>query len=181
MTHVAQVLTVQSGGSIEELARAGDQAAFAALIGPLVEPGLRLAYSMLGDRTEAEDATQEAITKAWRKLRQLRSGMPLRPWFLAIVANQCRNVRRTRWFQTARLPQLFDRMLAIEPVVEKIDLERALARLPADDRQALFLHFYLDLPIEEVAIALGVSAAAAKGRIYRACHRLRPDLLEEDN
>ncbi|HEY6875362.1 MAG TPA: sigma factor, partial [Candidatus Dormibacteraeota bacterium] len=48
-------------------ARAGEQE-FEALIGPLVEPGLRLAYSMLGDRAEAEDATQEAITKAWRNL-----------------------------------------------------------------------------------------------------------------
>jgi DNA-directed RNA polymerase specialized sigma24 family protein len=42
------------------------------------------------------------------------------------------------------------------------------------------MHFFLDLPMEEVASVLGVSPAAAKGRIYRACHRLRPDLLEED-
>jgi len=44
----------------------------------------------------------------------------------------------------------------------------------------LFMHYYLDLPIEEIAIALGISRAAAKGRIYRACKRLRPGLLEED-
>jgi len=42
------------------------------------------------------------------------------------------------------------------------------------------MHFYLDMPVEEVATSLGISAAAAKGRIYRACKRLRPSLVEED-
>lgn len=135
---------------------------------------------MLGDRWEAEDATQEAITRAWRKLDQLRAGSPLRPWFLAIVINQCRNTRRTRWFSTARIAEVFQASRADKPDIERVDLARALARLPSDDRHALFLRFYLDLPMEEVALALGISTAAAKGRIHRACHRLRPDLLEED-
>ena len=72
----------------------------------------------------------------------------------------------------------FDR--GVEEGVERVDLARALERLSATDRQALFLYFYLDLPVDEVGVALGISAAAAKGRIYRACHRLRPDLAEED-
>ena len=93
---MAQVVTADRGRSLHEDALAGDEAAFENLIGPLVEPAIRLAYSMLGDRMEAEDATQEAITRAWRKLGQLRLGMPMRPWFLAIVVNQCPNVRRTR-------------------------------------------------------------------------------------
>jgi RNA polymerase sigma-70 factor (ECF subfamily) len=160
-----------------DLAVTGDEAAFEALIGPLVEPALRLAHSMLGDRWEAEDATQEAITRAWRKLGQLRPGMPVRPWFLAIVVNQCRNVRRTRWFRTLRLPEILQR--AGEPDLHKLDLERALARLPAADQQAIFMHFYLDLPVDEVAAVLGVSPSAARARIYRACHRLRPGLVEE--
>src|SRR5579859_403410 len=49
-----------------------DEREFETLIGPLIEPALRLAFSMLGDRAEAEDATQDAITRAWRKLSQLR-------------------------------------------------------------------------------------------------------------
>ena len=169
---MAQLLTTN--------ATSASEADFEALLGPLVEPGLRLAYSMLGNRAEAEDATQEAITRAWGRLTQLRDRALARPWFLAIVANQCRNVRRTRWFSTARLPELFQAARPVEPASDKIDIERAMARLPIRDRQALFMHFYLDLPIDEVAVALGVSPAAAKARIYRACRRLRPDLLEED-
>jgi RNA polymerase sigma-70 factor (ECF subfamily) len=162
---------------LRERAVQGDDTAFEALIGPLVEPAIRLAYSMLGDRWEAEDASQEAITRAWRRLHQLRAGMPVRPWFLAIVANQCRNVRRTRWFKTIRLPDVFRG--SEEAELEKLDLERALEGLPSIDRQAIFMHFYLDLTVEEVAVVLGVSASAARGRIYRACHRLRPGLSEE--
>jgi RNA polymerase sigma-70 factor (ECF subfamily) len=177
---VAQVVTADRGGSLYEDALAGDEEAFEALIGPLVEPAIRLAYAMLGDRMEAEDATQEAITRAWRKLAQLRSGMPVRPWFLAIVVNQCRNVRRTRWFCFVRTNATLDLDAKEGPAVDNLDLARAISRLPDRDRHALFLHFYLDLPIEEVAVALGISPAAAKGRIYRACHRLRPSLREEE-
>jgi RNA polymerase sigma-70 factor, ECF subfamily len=155
------------------------EAEFESLIGPLVEQGLRLAFSMLGNRAEAEDATQEAITQAWRKLPQLRDRSRLRPWFLSIVANRCRNMRRGRWFSTVRVAHLFGspRETASEA---RLDLERGLAHLPQADRQVLFMHFYLDMPLEEVAASLGISAAAAKGRIYRACHRLRPSLVEED-
>ncbi len=175
---MAQAVTAQGEVGLRELALQGDEAAFEALVGPLVEPAIRLAYSMLGDRWEAEDAAQEAVTRAWRKLHQLRPGMPVRPWFLAIVVNQCRNVRRTRWFKTVRLPEVFRARADVD--LEKLDLERALERLPGTDRQAIFMHFYLDLGVEEVAAVLGISASAARGRIYRACRRLRPGLVEED-
>jgi RNA polymerase sigma-70 factor (ECF subfamily) len=178
LTYVAQAVTAAGERPLYDLARTGDEAAFEALMRPLIEPGLRLAHSMLGDRWEAEDATQEAITRAWRKLAQLRPGMPVRPWFLAIVMNQCRNVRRTRWFSTARIAEVFQSHRGGNADIERVDVARALARLPSQDRQALFLHFYLDLPVEEVALVLGISASATKGRIYRACRRLRPDLEE---
>jgi RNA polymerase sigma-70 factor (ECF subfamily) len=161
-------------------ALAGDEAAFESLIRPLVEPGLRLALAMLGNRRDAEDATQEALTRAWRKLHQLRPGMPVRPWFFAIVANQCRNVRRTAWFRLTSVVDEVHRKPAPEAEVEHLDLQRGLEQLPAVDRGALFMHFYLGLSIEEVAAALGVSPAAAKSRIYRACHRLRPAVALEE-
>jgi len=159
---------------------AGDETAFDALVRPLIEPALRLALSMLGDRRDAEDATQEALTRAWRKLHQLRPGMPVRPWFFAIVANQCRNVRRTPWFRLTSFREVTGRPPAREPEVDHLDLERGLQRLPSADRVALFLYFYLDLPIDEVAATLGISPAAAKSRIYRACQRLRPAVALEE-
>lgn len=132
-----------------------------------------------GRALAGEDATQEALASAWRKLHQLRPGLPIRPWLLAIVINRCRNIRRTRWFRLIRLADPVGDIEIPDRNLEHLDLDRALARLPERDRRALFLHFYLDLPIDEVAQALGISASAAKARIYRACRRLRPELRED--
>lgn len=175
---MAQAVIGDREAGLRARALAGDELAFESLVDPLVEPAMRLAFAMLGDRSEAEDAVQEAVTRAWRKLHQLRPGTPVRPWFLAIVANQSRNVRRGRWFRTIRVADPAPD--TTEPSPEHLDLERAVDRLPLRDRQAIFLFFYLDLPLEEVAAVLGVSVSAARGRIYRACRRLRPGISEED-
>src|SRR5438045_4424587 len=70
---------------------------FGPLLQDLVLPGYRLACGMLHDAAAAEDVVQEAALKAWRKRGRLRSGSDPLPWFLAIVANECRSVRRRRW------------------------------------------------------------------------------------
>ena len=153
------------------LARESD---FDFLIGPHLEAGYRTALAILRDPDEAHDAVQEAAFKAWRRIRQLREVDSARAWFLAIVANQCRSTRRGRWWSVVRLPNVERDATDIE--TERADIGRALARLPSDDRLALFLHFYLDLTLEEVGAVLGVSAAGAKTRVYRAAKKLRPDL-----
>jgi RNA polymerase sigma-70 factor, ECF subfamily len=147
---------------------------FDSLVGPHLEAGYRTALAMLRDPDEAHDAVQEAAFKAWRRLRQLRGEASARAWFLGIVANQCRSTRRTRWWSVIRLPQIGT--AEAEDTSERPDLDRALAKLPADDRLALFLHFYLDLPMDEVGRVLGLSPAGAKTRVYRAAKKLRPDL-----
>src|SRR5439155_11942674 len=85
-------------------AASGDPDAFALLIEPLLGPAYRLAAVMLADRGAAEDAVQEGSVKAWRKLGQLRGdATSLRPWFLSIVANECRMARRTRWWSVIKV------------------------------------------------------------------------------
>ena len=163
------------------LARAaqGDLDSFSQLIDPLLDPAYRLAAVMLGDRSAAEDAVQEASIKAWRKLRQLRGdAQSLRAWFLSIVANECRMARRTRWFSVIRVADVPAQ--APDDRESHSDLRRALMRLTPDERLPLVLHFYLDLPLDEVARMLRVSPSAAKSRIYRAAKRLRADLTIEE-
>jgi RNA polymerase sigma-70 factor, ECF subfamily len=148
---------------------------FDAVIGPHLDAGYRTALAILRDPDAAHDAVQEAALKAWRKLNQLREGRAsARPWFLAIVANQCRSERRRHWWSVIRVADVD----AIDRDVETdtIDINRELAKLPRDDRLALFLYFYLDLPMEEVGEVLGLSAAGAKTRVYRAAKKLRPGL-----
>ena len=154
---------------------AGNERAFDALIGPLVEPGYRLAFSMLENREEAEDAVQEATIKAWRNLHQLKDAAVARSWFFTIVANQCRSVRRGRWWSVVKLaaPEQ-PRSGPEDEAVQRTDLERALGTLGPDDRLALYLRYYMDLPLNEVAVVLGVSETAAKSRIHRAAQGLKP-------
>jgi RNA polymerase sigma-70 factor (ECF subfamily) len=90
---------------------------------------------------------------------------------------------RRRWWSVVRLPAKETAGAdPEEPAVQYLDLERAMNRLSSDDRAILHLYYFLDLPIDEVARVIGIRVGAAKTRIYRAVHRLRPDLelMEED-
>lgn len=162
---------------MQQLALTGARAQnadFDTVIGPHLDAGYRTALAILRNGVEAEDAVQESAIKAWRRIAQLRDETKARPWFLAIVANQCRSMRRSRWWSVITLPQVEREETPIPD--DASDLERALSKLPADDRLALFLHFYLDLPLEDVGTVLGLSPAGAKTRVYRAAKKLKPDL-----
>ncbi|HEX9099878.1 MAG TPA: RNA polymerase sigma factor [Candidatus Dormibacteraeota bacterium] len=156
-------------------AKAGDQAAYESLLGPAIRPATRLAFAMLHDRSQAEDAFQESALRAWRRLQNLREGSPFAPWFMGIVANQCREIRRGRWRILLPLPDANSVQTVDESAwFEGEDLRRALMRLPYDQRAAILLHFHLDMPLKDVAIALGISVPGVKTRINRALKRLRP-------
>jgi len=159
-------------------AKAGDPAAFERLLERALRPATSLAFAMLHDRHEAEDAFQEAALRAWRRLENLRPGSSFQPWFIGIVANQCREVRRGRWWGIVRLP------VGAEMPEDRADLSwfegeelrQAMDALPRDQRLAVLMHFHLDMPLSDVGTALGISAAGAKTRIHRALRRLRPAL-----
>jgi RNA polymerase sigma-70 factor (ECF subfamily) len=150
------------------------------LLGPLVGRGYALAVTMLNDAATAEDAVQEAAIKAWRKLSSLRDRSAIEPWFLSIVANQCRSVRRARWWSVLKFPDLGRNSSAQAPRVAELDLDRALDRLSTEERLPLLLHFYMDMTFEQTGKVLGISMTAARSRIYRALDRLRADLQSEE-
>jgi RNA polymerase sigma-70 factor (ECF subfamily) len=155
-----------------------NEAAFMARIEPLLPMAYRLAYGLLRRAPDAEDAVQDATFNAWRRRSTFRPGGEVRPWFLAIVANQCRQATRTRWWSVVRRaePEAEDGFPA-STTEESLSLRAALARLPVADRTVLVLRYYLDLPFDEVAATLGVSSAAARVRTHRALARLRPQVI----
>ncbi len=170
---MGQVMFVHTEADLIQAARAGDGAAFAELVRPQYRAAFRVAYGMLHDADEAEDAVQEAAFKAWRRLGNLREGASLRPWFLAIVANQCRTVSRSRWWSVLKAESPEREGQSVD-VAAAVDLRRALLRLGHDERLIVVLRYYLDMPFEEIATTLGISTKAAKTRVERAVHRLRP-------
>src|SRR6266571_3561292 len=99
--------------------------------------------------------------KAWRAASRLRDDSgDLRPWFLTIVANQCRSTRRSRWWRVLRLARLPEAAEGVSATDARLDLDRALARLSREHREVLALRYFLDLSVDEVARVLGISVAA---------------------
>ncbi|HET9781237.1 MAG TPA: sigma-70 family RNA polymerase sigma factor, partial [Candidatus Dormibacteraeota bacterium] len=103
----------------------------------------------------------------------LREGASLRPWFLAIVANQCRGVSQSRWWSVTKKDELEGEANPID-IAAAVDLRRALLRLSHDERLIVVLRYYLDMPFEEIAMTLSITPKAARNRVERAVHRLRP-------
>ncbi len=154
---------------------------FDGLIGPFIEPGYRLAVTLLLDPDEARDAVQEAAIKAWRSLGRLREPEHARAWFLSIVTNQCRTTMRRHWWMFGRNPLPTTRTAwADDSLVTSLAVVAGMSRLAPEDRAVLQMHFYMDLPLEEVGRVLGISTGAARSRVYRAAKRLRPALTEEE-
>jgi RNA polymerase sigma-70 factor, ECF subfamily len=169
-------MAMKSGDDPVSRAKAGDRSAFDEMVGPLIDQAFRLAFGMLHDREAAEDAVQEATVRSWRKLANLRPGTEMRPWFLAIVANQCRTAIRGRWWSVIRLDGTPGRAGTgfEDRIIRGADLRAALRKLALEQREALVLRYYLDLPLEEVAAITGVPVGTVKSRINRGLAAMRP-------
>jgi RNA polymerase sigma-70 factor (ECF subfamily) len=150
--------------------------AFAALDDDRLLRSYRLATLVLRDRAEAEDATQEAIARAWSSWETLRDKDRFDAWFDRILVNVCRN--RMRHIRTVHLIALDD---AFEvPVADahgttmtRLVLEPAFARLSPEQRIIVVLRFWRDLPLEEIAERLGIPAGTVKSRLHYALKSLR--------
>lgn len=167
-----------SAGEGGPAARDASAPNFDQLIRPLLSPAYGLAYSMLGDRENAEDAVQEAAAKAWRGMYRLRAGASAKTWFFAIVANQCRDVRRASRRTILSLFEIPEPNEAdhADSVARDVDLERALGRLSPRQRALLFLRYQMDLPPAEMAAVLGWRAGTVKSRLHRALRQLEGQL-----
>jgi RNA polymerase sigma-70 factor (ECF subfamily) len=149
---------------------------FMEAINPFLPIGYRLAYGLVRNRDEADDIMQEATLNAWKHRHSLRVGSPVRPWFLAIVANQCRQAVRTRWWSVIRRPDLASAVRQEDEsdrdTVES--LRRGLLTLKDRDRLVLVLRYYVDLSFDDVAAVLHISPQTARVRTHRALARLKP-------
>lgn len=149
---------------------------FEAELRPLLGMAMRLATAMRLDMSDSEDAVQEAALRAWRRRGNRQPGTDLRPWFLAIVANQCRETRRARWAAVLRFAEPPDVPALTSDAAGSLDLSRALRRLTHDIRLAVVLRYYLDLSFEEVAATCGCSVEAARSRVRRGLAALAATL-----
>lgn len=179
----AEVVLAHEERDLVARAREGDARAFEELVRPHWQVMFRVACVLTGDAAGAEDAAQEALVKAWRALGRFRAGEPVRPWLVAIAANEARNRRRSE----GRRLQLGLRAAAVAgpgagadstetaalAAEERATLLAHLSSLPDDAREVLALRFLLGLSEAETAAALDVAPGTVKSRTSRALARLK--------
>src|SRR5256885_172202 len=172
----ASLLRVQSDERLVELARDGHERAFEAIVeryGPALE---RYASRLVGP-SRGEDAVQQAFVNAHKALiSESERKIELRPWLYRIVHNAALNALRSSreeqllGDEAERLPLADDVFERRERLREALD---AVAALPANQRDAILLRELEGRSHEEIALALGLSAGAARQQIFRARAALR--------
>ncbi len=167
--------------------RAGDLAAFEEIYTAHAGKLYSLALRMLGNAADAEDLLQEIFLSAHRKLESFRGDSALGTWLYRLAANQCLDYLRSRAARTnERTGVLDDDVGAYVPgqpgladqAIARMDLERALTRLPGGCRAAFVLHDVQGLEHREVAEVLGIAEGTSKSQVHKARLRLRAILGE---
>lgn len=165
-------------------ALSGDPAAFSALVDRHSGACTRFAMRMLGNREDAEDATQETFVRAHRSLGRYEERQLFRTWLFQILVNRCRtalerNARRRQYFLSddgavalASVPP------ASEQSELRAEIQRALEQLDPPQREAFLLKHVEQLSYEEMAEVTGVGVSALKMRVKRSCERLQQMLHE---
>ena len=161
------------------LAADGDQAAFAHLVTEHHASMIRVAYAIAVDGEAAADAVQIAWSIAWRRLGSLRDHTAIRPWLVAIAANEARkSLRRQRGRPVLDISTTLQVGAGGDPAdrIATVDLARALRSLAPDDRTLLALRFVAGLDSTEIATQLGISGSGVRSRLARLIERLRTEL-----
>jgi len=170
----------------------GDADSFNQLILRWERPIYALAYRTIGREEDARDVCQETFLRAFRALPGFRGQAKFSSWLYRIALNLCRDwirrERRTGFVQPPEDVDLIDFIAAAEPSESIEDLvarkdqmrvvERAMARLPEDQRTAIVLKEYHGLTFQEIADLLGCPLSTVKTRLYQGLSVLRRELAK---
>ena len=136
------------------------------------------AYAVLGEPEAARDAVQEAFARALRDRRRFRGEGSLEAWLWRIVVNVARDAARRSRFAGLSADELAELATLGSDAAEAPDLRRELRELPERQRLAVFLHYYADLPYDEVAHLLEVAPGTVAASLNAARRTLRHRIEE---
>jgi RNA polymerase sigma-70 factor (ECF subfamily) len=163
-----------------ERARRGDREAFAVLVHQASDGLYAVAWRILRDTGLAEDALQNALVLAWRRIPKLRDPDRFEAWIHRILVNACydESTRTRSWRTTVTVLPLEQPAAqdAMSSVADRDELERAFRQLSIEQRAVFVLHHYVGLPLVEVAETLEIPAGTARSRLHYAIAGLRAAL-----
>lgn len=166
-------------------ARGGDRDAFSELVARSIGRLTAVARMILRDEYAAQDAVQDAFIEAWRSLPGIREPDRFEAWMRRLLVRVCfrtvRHGKRAASVEIRLTPADGPAVAGTERHLAVHDqLERGLARIPAEQRAVVVLVYYLDLPLADVARAMDIPLGTAKSRLNRATHALRAALEADD-
>lgn len=139
----------------------------------------RLAYSYAGNEQDALDIVQDAVERALLRLDTVRQAEYLRTWFYRVLVNESLMFLRRNASRPAPLP-LCEELAAGSAPPDAAELRAMLGRLPPELKTVVFLRFYEDMKLSEIADATGENLSTVKTRLYRALKMLRLEMEDED-
>jgi RNA polymerase sigma-70 factor (ECF subfamily) len=175
--------TVDQQGLVER-ARGGDHDAFTALVDISIARLDAAARLVLRDPELARDAVQETLIRAWRDLPGLRDPRRFDAWLHRLTVNACLDLarrRRRRPMEVDLTPLDMPEMRDLAgDIADRQLLDDALRRLDERHRAVIVLHFFLGMPLPEVAAALGIPVGTAKSRLHYSLAAMRASVHEEE-
>ncbi len=170
-------------------AQRGDAGTFAVLVERYQTPVYNLAFRMLGNANDADDAAQETFLRAYARLKQFRADQKFATWLLSIAAHHCVDQLRRRRFQWLSLENdaMLDALASDAPEPDDAflrrenqrEIERLVAQLSPTSRIVVVLHYWYDLPLEEIARMTGQTLSAVKVKLHRARRALAGKLTTD--
>jgi RNA polymerase sigma-70 factor (ECF subfamily) len=142
-----------------------------------------IARLVLRDTELAEDATQEALVRAWRDLPTLRDVERFDAWLYRLIVRACADIgrHRRRWrAEVALLPTEPAEADGVAALADRDLIERGLRRLTVPQQTILVMTFYIGLSPSEMADALEIPVGTAKSRLHYAIEALRAALAADE-
>ena len=169
-------------GSAEDLVarcQAGDVEAFETIYRQHASRLYTLACRMAGSPEDGEDLLQEIFLQAYRKLGSFKGDATLGTWLYRLALNHCLDYVRSRRAKMNKLTSAIEGEIACEPAarretpIARLDLERAVERLPEGCREAFVLHDVEGFDHKEVGRLLGIAEGTSKSQVFKARMKLR--------
>ena len=162
-----------------ERCRTGDVEAFSALYREQAPRLFALTRRMGGSPEEGEDLLQEVFLQAYRKLDSFKGDSSIGTWLYRLALNHCLDYVRGRRARMDKVTETLDSEASFEPVarrdtpIARIDLDRAIERLPDGCREAFVLHDVEGFDHKEVGRLLGIAEGTSKSQVFKARMKLR--------
>ena len=153
-----------------------DKTAFRTLAANYQGMVYRIALNFFRNVQDAEDATQEVMLKLYLRADSFDSQDHARNWLIQVTLNYCRSVWRSPWRKRVSLEELAETIPFSKP--EDGELFQAVMRLPEKHRTVLYLFYYEDMSVREIAEVLKLSETAVTSRLSRARKVLKEELTE---